>query len=365
MSDIDVELRGVVKRFGTFTAVAGIDLRVPRGKFITLLGPSGCGKTTTLRMIGGFEAPDAGSIWVAGQPLIADEGAARPTRMVFQNYALFPHMTVAQNIAFGLRMQKHASADIRQRVDEVVALLGLVGHASKYPRQMSGGQQQRVALARALVTRPRVLLLDEPLGALDLKMRKHMQGELKKLQREVGITFVYVTHDQDEAMHLSDTIVVMDRGSIVQLGTAAEIYQHPETAYVADFIGEANIVGGRFRTADTGTAAVDAAFGLLVGVLPDSHRPAPGAAVLFSVRPEHVVTGADAAAQDFHHVGVLASVSYLGGISRLTLSVGEVSLRADVPGVYSGTPGQQIPFGWAARHGRILPHDERMTAASS
>jgi len=179
MCDFDVELRGVVKRFGSFAAVAGIDLSVPRGKFITLLGPSGCGKTTTLRMIGGLELPDEGTITVAGSPLIASGGANRPTRMVFQNYALFPHMTVAQNVAFGLRMQKVPDGEITSRVAAMIELLGLSAHIAKFPRQMSGGQQQRVALARALVTRPRVLLLDEPLGALDLKMRKHMQGELK------------------------------------------------------------------------------------------------------------------------------------------------------------------------------------------
>jgi ABC-type Fe3+/spermidine/putrescine transport system ATPase subunit len=220
----------VVKRFGAFTAVAGIDLEVESGRFTTLLGPSGCGKTTTLRMIGGLEWPDEGTIRVGGEPVSARGDAGRPTRMVFQNYALFPHMTVAQNVAFGLRMQQLPKDEIARRTTAIADLLGLAGQLAKHPEQMSGGQQQRVALARALVTRPRVLLLDEPLGALDLKMRKQLQGELKKLQREVGITFIYVTHDQEEALALSDTIVVMDRGRIVQRGTPSDVYARPRTA---------------------------------------------------------------------------------------------------------------------------------------
>jgi len=361
MSQIDVELKGVVKRFGSFTAVNGIDLAVRRGQFVTLLGPSGCGKTTTLRMIGGLELPDSGTISVAGKPLVADGSADRPTRMVFQNYALFPHMTVAENIAFGLRMQKRPRAEITGLVNDIVAMLGLTDHIAKFPRQMSGGQQQRVALARALVTQPRVLLLDEPLGALDLKMRKHMQGELKKLQRDVGITFVYVTHDQEEAMNLSDTIVVMDHGLIVQQGSAAEIYQNPATAYVADFIGEANLIAGTFQPNAAGGSVAVPGLGLLGGVLPDGFRPASGDRVLFSVRPEHVAIGAAASSMDCSNEGLVQGLSYLGGSTRLTLSAAQASLRADVPGVSELPVGEKVHFGWAARNGRILPHDDRFT----
>jgi spermidine/putrescine transport system ATP-binding protein len=361
MRQIDVELEAVVKRFGAFTAVDGIDLAIQRGQFVTLLGPSGCGKTTTLRMIGGFELPDSGRILVAGEPVAADSGAGRPTRMVFQNYALFPHMTAAENVAFGLRMQKVEKADIESRVRTIVALLGLDAHIAKFPRQMSGGQQQRVALARAMVTQPRVLLLDEPLGALDLKMRKHMQNELKKLQRDVGITFVYVTHDQEEAMNLSDTIVVMDQGRIVQQGSAVEIYQNPATAYVADFIGEANLLAGTLRDGAGETAVAASALGPLRGRLPAAHRPGPGDAVLLSIRPEHVVIGAAAAALDFSHAGILAEAAYLGGTSRLTVTAGGTTVRADVPGHATAERGATITFGWAAADMRILQHDSRFT----
>lgn len=362
MNQIDVELQSVVKRFGSFTAVSGIDLAVQRGQFVTLLGPSGCGKTTTLRMIGGLELPDSGRILIGGEPLAADGGASRPTRMVFQNYALFPHMTVAENVAFGLRMQKASKAEIETRVREIVALLGLTAHIGKFPRQMSGGQQQRVALARALVTRPRVLLLDEPLGALDLKMRKHMQNELKKLQREVGITFVYVTHDQEEAMNLSDTIVVMDHGLIVQQGSAAEIYQNPVTAYVADFIGEANLLSGVFREGVGGSGTATSPLGVLGGRLPDTYRPASGDKVLFSIRPEHVTIGAASSSLDFSATGTLAEIAYLGGSSRLTIAAGSDTLRADVPGLFTGQIGETVSFGWQAENVCILPHDARFTA---
>ena len=364
-NQIDVELQSVSKRFGTFVAVDGIDLAVQRGQFVTLLGPSGCGKTTTLRMIGGLEPTDSGRILVTGEPLNADLGAQRPTRMVFQNYALFPHMTVAENVAFGLRMQKIAKAEIEIRVREIVELLGLTLHIGKFPRQMSGGQQQRVALARALVTRPRVLLLDEPLGALDLKMRKHMQSELKKLQREVGITFVYVTHDQEEAMNLSDTIVVMDHGRIVQQGSAAEIYQRPDTAYVADFIGEANLLQGAFNGCAGSVATASSTFGTLHGELPYGFRPVSGDPVLFSIRPEHVAVGPGAAACEFSRSGTLKEVAYLGGTSRLTIGAGDAMLRADVAGVFAAPAGESISFGWSRENVRILPGDPRFATTAA
>jgi spermidine/putrescine transport system ATP-binding protein len=362
MRQIDVELRGVTKRFGDFVAVRDIDLAIERGKFVTLLGPSGCGKTTTLRMIGGFEAANAGEILIDGKPLQADLGAGRPTRMVFQSYALFPHMTVTQNVAFGLRMMRLGSAEIARRVEEIIPLLGLQDHATKFPRQLSGGQQQRVALARALVTRPRVLLLDEPLGALDLKMRKHMQGELKKLQREVGITFIYVTHDQEEAMNLSDTIVVMDTGRIVQIGTPQEIYNRPTTAYVADFIGETNLLTGTVKSVNGATASIATGLGALSVPREPAIALTEGERVFLTVRPEHVrldQSGGESLA------GQITEIAYLGSATRITVAVGDCSLRADVPGVLSAEPGAAVRVGWAPEQARLLPYDERFAGPAT
>ncbi|MCW5751888.1 MAG: ABC transporter ATP-binding protein [Alphaproteobacteria bacterium] len=359
MKQYDVELSGVVKRFGSFTAVDGISLAVERGKFVTLLGPSGCGKTTTLRMIGGLEVPDGGTIRVAGEPLSPDGGASRPTRMVFQNYALFPHMTVTENVAFGLRMQRLPRGEIEQRVNEMFALLGLASQVGKYPHQLSGGQQQRVALARALVTRPRVLLLDEPLGALDLKMRKHMQNELKRLQREVGITFVYVTHDQEEAMNLSDSIVVMDHGHIVQHGSPSEIYQDPVSAYVADFIGEANLLVATVIAVDGTSAVAETEFGRIAGHLPGDFRPRGGEKVLVCVRPEHVAVGPGPLALEFEGAGTVRDIAYLGGVSRVAVQVGGAVVRADTPGLFAGRMADATAFGWQAENVRVLPYDAR------
>jgi spermidine/putrescine transport system ATP-binding protein len=359
VSSSDVELRGVVKRFGAFTAVAGIDLEVESGRFTTLLGPSGCGKTTTLRMIGGLEWPDEGTIRVGGRPVSTKGDAGRLTRMVFQNYALFPHMTVAQNVAFGLRMQKLPRDEIAQRTAAIAELLGLSAQLAKHPHQMSGGQQQRVALARALVTRPRVLLLDEPLGALDLKMRKQLQAELKKLQREVGITFVYVTHDQEEALALSDTIVVMDRGRIVQRGTPAEVYARPQSAYVADFIGEANLIPGRVRETRGADVTVDAVFGAVGGARVDGRTPAPGAAAIVAVRPEHVTLGPGRDGGPLRHRGEVVEATFLGGVTRVSVRLGTVIVRADVSGAAAPAGGDAVSVGWEPRHAHVLEADER------
>jgi len=352
----DVQLRGVTKRFGSFTAVRAIDLDVAAGQFVTLLGPSGCGKTTTLRMIGGFETPDEGRILVGGQPL--DQGPKR-TRMVFQSYALFPHMTVTQNVAFGLRMERVPRAEIAARVEAMLAMLGLTEHAAKFPRQMSGGQQQRVALARALVTQPRVLLLDEPLGALDLKMRKRMQGELKKLQRDVGITFIYVTHDQEEAMNLSDSIVVMDQGRIVQIGTPEEIYRSPATAYVADFIGETNLVPGTVLSVDGATALVRTAIGELPGRV--GAAVAAGTAVSLAIRPESIRLGAEASALPCRRTGILRERSFLGAVTRASVDLSGVTLQVDVAGPVPLTPGQTVEIGWHPDAALVLAHDSRLT----
>jgi spermidine/putrescine transport system ATP-binding protein len=242
MSESDVSIRNLVKRFGNTTAVNGISLEVPTGAFVTFLGPSGCGKTTTLRMIGGFEHPDSGQIFIKGEEMGNRSPHERDTSTVFQNYALFPHMSVADNIGFGLRERKVPKAEIRKRVSEMLDLIELPRVADRKPRQLSGGQQQRVALARSLIIEPTVLLLDEPLGALDLKLRKQMQIELKRIQRQVGITFIYVTHDQEEALTMSDRIVVMNDGQVEQEGDAEEIFGKPRTRFVASFMGSENIL---------------------------------------------------------------------------------------------------------------------------
>ena len=239
-----VELTGVTKQFGDFVAVREVDLQIRDGEFFSLLGPSGCGKTTTLRMIAGFEQPTVGEVYIHGQPVAGIPPYRRPVNTVFQSYALFPHMTVAQNVAFGLEMKKVAKPEIDRRVVEALELVQLRQMEGRRPRQLSGGQQQRVALARALVNRPEVLLLDEPLGALDLKLRKAMQLELKQIQSEVGITFIYVTHDQEEALTMSDRIAVMDVGIVQQVGAPRDIYEHPNNRFVADFIGETNFLTG-------------------------------------------------------------------------------------------------------------------------
>jgi spermidine/putrescine transport system ATP-binding protein len=248
MTEYDVSIRNVTKRFGAMTAVDAINLDVPRGHFVTFLGPSGCGKTTTLRMIGGFEFPDSGEISIRGEVMGNRPPHQRDTSMVFQSYALFPHMSVADNIGFGLRERKVSKRQVAERVQEMLALVELPTYGSHKPRQLSGGQQQRVALARSLVVEPTVLLLDEPLGALDLKLRRQMQIELKHIQQRVGITFIYVTHDQEEALTMSDMIVVMNAGRVEQEGSAEEIFERPKTRFVASFMGaqmlEAQVVDG-------------------------------------------------------------------------------------------------------------------------
>ncbi len=239
-----IELRHVSKRFGNFTAVDDVCLKVEEGEFLTLLGPSGCGKTTLLRMMAGFETPDRGQVFLGGKDITGVPPYHRPINQVFQSYALFPHLSVRDNIAFGLRMQKVAKAEIADRVAEAVESVSLQGMEDRRPHQLSGGQRQRVALARALICRPKVLLLDEPLSALDAKLRHAMQMELKRLQRKLGLSFVFVTHDQEEALTMSDRIAVINRGQIEQLGPAIDVYHQPSTAFTADFIGESNLLPG-------------------------------------------------------------------------------------------------------------------------
>lgn len=281
MADTAVGITGVTKRFGEVVAVDNANIDIKDGEFFSLLGPSGCGKTTTLRMIAGLEYPTEGSISIYGEEMALRPPNQRPVNTVFQSYALFPHMTVRQNIAFGLEMQKVDKDEIGSRVGDVIDLVQLTGMGDRRPKQLSGGQQQRVALARALVNRPKVLLLDEPLGALDLKLRQAMQLELKDLQQRVGITFIYVTHDQEEALTMSDRIGVMNDGKLLQVGTPEEIYEAPNSRFVADFIGETNFVPATM----TGENVVELPDGSTVGAI-TSH--ASGGEVTLVLRPEKI-----------------------------------------------------------------------------
>ncbi len=284
-----IEFESVTKRFGSFTAVDAVSLHVRQGEFLTLLGPSGCGKTTLLRMLSGFETPDLGAIRIAGEDVTALPPYRRNVNQVFQSYALFPHLNVRDNIAFGLRMQKVPKVEARRRVEEIVEMVALGGFEARMPHQLSGGQRQRVALARALVPGPAVLLLDEPLSALDAKLRRQMQVELKRLQRRLGTTFVFVTHDQEEALTMSDRIAVMRGGRVEQLGTPTEIYHRPVSGFVAEFVGEANLlaaerVGGE-QGRDGAALRVRLEGGLELSV-PAMAWPGGAARARVSVRPE-------------------------------------------------------------------------------
>jgi spermidine/putrescine transport system ATP-binding protein len=288
LGEADIHLDGVTKRFGDMTAVDDVTLSIERGAFYALLGPSGCGKTTTLRMIGGFEDPTSGKIYLGGDEVTQRPPYKRDVNTVFQSYALFPHLTVEKNVGFGLERKKVGKDELRKRVAEILELVQLAPLAKRKPSQLSGGQQQRVALARALVNRPRALLLDEPLGALDLRLRKQLQIELKRIQQDIGITFVHVTHDQEEAMSMADTIAVMHGGRIEQAGSAADLYERPQTEFVASFLGVSNLVDAQVRGADGGLTRVETHDGAGLHVPTDRCGSADNGAVRVGVRPEKV-----------------------------------------------------------------------------
>lgn len=285
----DLRLTGVSKRFGSFVAVDGLDLTIPEGSFFALLGPSGCGKTTTLRMVAGLEEPTEGTIHLGDLDVTHTKPYQRPVNTVFQNYALFPHLTIFENVAFGLR--RRGVKDVRKQATEALDLVELGHLARRKPAQLSGGQQQRIALARAVVNRPQVLLLDEPLGALDLKLRRQMQIELKRIQTEVGITFVHVTHDQEEAMTMADRVAVMNHGKIEQLGAPSELYEAPDTTFVANFLGQSNLVEATRHGTDGDYTTLET-HGQKVRVL--SRRASPQPELLLGVRPEKIRLTAEA-----------------------------------------------------------------------
>jgi spermidine/putrescine transport system ATP-binding protein len=287
MDDVILQLCGIEKRFGETEVLNGIDLTVRRGEFITLLGPSGCGKTTTLRIIAGLEAPDRGRVLIAGKDVTDEEPNKRNVNTVFQNYALFPHMSVEGNIGYSLRLKRMDKQTIRKTVSEALELVQLSGYEKRMPDELSGGQRQRVAIARAIVNRPDVLLLDEPLGALDLKLRHQMQIELKRLQKRLGVTFIYITHDQEEALNMSDRIAVMRNGVFEQIGTPGDVYDHPKTSYVANFVGSANIICGTVENADDERVFFRSEDGRGV-VAARGARLSPGQSITLAVRRELV-----------------------------------------------------------------------------
>ena len=342
-----VELDGVTRRYGEIDAVQAVTLRIEEGEFFSLLGPSGCGKSTTLRMIGGFDQPSAGEIRIRGTRVNEVPPHRRPTNMVFQQLGLFPHLTVFDNVAFGLRLARIGRAEIARRVGRQLEIVNLAGYEQRFPDQLSGGQQQRVAIARALANEPSVLLLDEPLGALDLRLRQRMQVELKEIQRRLGTTFVYVTHDQAEAFTMSDRIGIMQAGRLEQVDTPRAIYRSPASEFVADFVGETNLLRGQVVALD-GAAALVEAMGLRLTI--DSAGLAPGQALLLSLRPEHVrllpEPGTNAAVVrnvTFQGASVLYALATPGGGTLLARVPDGAPLDGLAPGARIGidaAPGQ-------------------------
>jgi spermidine/putrescine ABC transporter ATP-binding subunit len=350
-SAYDVEFRAVTKRFGNLTAVNAVSLKVHRGEFLSLLGPSGCGKTTSLRMIAGFEQPDEGEILIGGVNAVGTPPYKREVNTVFQQYALFPHMSVLDNVAYGLKQRKAGKAERYAKAREALELVQMTGREKHRPSMLSGGQQQRVALARSLVMSPRVLLLDEPLGALDLKLRKEMQIELKRIQAQVGITFVYVTHDQGEALSMSDRVAVMSHGVIEQIDEPRAIYDRPLTPFVADFIGDMNFLSGEVAEAADGGFAVTAGPGVVVRGRGEAVK---GQRVRIGIRPERVVAAAGASAGTANSAtGEVVTKMYLGdqiqivatlaGIGNLV--VREQRASAD-PALDAIHPGDRIALSW-------------------
>jgi spermidine/putrescine ABC transporter ATP-binding subunit len=349
--EYDVEFRGVTKRFGSLTAVNAVDLKVRKGEFLSLLGPSGCGKTTSLRLIAGFEQPDEGELLIGGTDAVGIPPYKRDVNTVFQSYALFPHMSILDNVAYGLKQRKIAKAERHAKAREALELVQLTGREDHRPTMLSGGQQQRVALARALVMNPRVLLLDEPFGALDLKLRKAMQIELKRIQREVGITFIYVTHDQEEALSMSDRVAVMSNGVIEQLDEPRAIYDQPLTPFVADFIGDMNFLDGVVTEAAEDRFTVDAGQGVVVRGRGSATK---GDHVRVGIRPERMIAHAGMSADTSNAAQAqVITKMYLGDqiqvvaalVNGTNVVVREQRASAD-PALDTIHPGDRIAVSW-------------------
>jgi spermidine/putrescine transport system ATP-binding protein len=362
VSGADLTLTSVTKRFGAFTAVDALDLVVERGQFFALLGPSGCGKTTTLRMVAGLEEPTAGTITIGDEDITRLKPYRRPVNTVFQSYALFPHLDIFENVAFGLR--RRGVKDVKKQVGDMLELVELGSFGKRRPPQLSGGQQQRVALARALINRPQVLLLDEPLGALDLKLRRQMQIELKRIQTEVGITFVHVTHDQEEAMTMADTIAVMNKGVIEQMGPPVELYDGPATTFVSNFLGQSNLI--RADVVDgSGQELLVNAHGSRLGA-PAARARRTSGTVWVGVRPEKVFLAAPGAERsegtNLLAGGTVTDVSFIGVSTQYLVRMSwgqELTVFEQNSGAGEAfTTGQQVDLHWAARHTFLLDADQ-------
>jgi spermidine/putrescine transport system ATP-binding protein len=363
----DIRLEQVTKRFGEMTAVDALDLEMPRGAFYALLGPSGCGKTTTLRMIGGFEDPTEGRIFLGGEEVTEQPPYKRDVNTVFQSYALFPHLSVEKNVAFGLERRKVSKDDVRTRTNEALELVQL-GHLGKRkPAQLSGGQQQRVALARALVNRPRALLLDEPLGALDLRLRKQLQIELKRIQQDVGITFVHVTHDQEEAMSMADTIAVMNEGHIEQAGSAADLYERPRTEFVANFLGVSNLIDGKLGRSEGALASVETHDGARLHVPADRVGPHDTDSIRVGVRPEKItLSPANGGAHGDRNAlrGTIVVAAFLGTSIQYVirapggeeLTVFAQNLDGSEPDSFG--PGREVDLTWNPHHTFVVAKEQ-------
>ena len=358
-TDADIRLDSVTKRFTDVVAVDDLTLEIPRGAFYALLGPSGCGKTTTLRMIGGFEDPTEGRIFLGGEEVTQRPPYRRDVNTVFQSYALFPHLSVERNVSFGLERKKVTRSEVAGRVADALEMVQLGGLGRRKPAQLSGGQQQRVALARALVNHPRALLLDEPLGALDLRLRKQLQLELKRIQQEVGITFVHVTHDQEEAMSMADTIAVMSDGRIEQAGSAADLYERPRTEFVANFLGVSNLVDARLRASQNGHSTVETHDGATLHVPSDRIGPHGSDAVRIGVRPEKIrLSPADNPVADGANVlrGTVVVASFLGvSIQYVIRAAGGEELTVFAQNLEGAEPeslgpGREVQLSWDPQH---------------
>ncbi len=366
-----LRLRSLTKEFASFTAVRSLDLDIPSGSFFALLGPSGCGKTTTLRMVAGLETPTSGTIELSGKDITWDKPYRRPVNTVFQSYALFPHLDIFENVAFGLRRRR--TKEVERQVGEMLELVELESQARKRPAQLSGGQQQRVALARALINSPEVLLLDEPLGALDLKLRRSMQIEIKRIQTEVGLTFVHVTHDQEEAMTMADTIAVMNRGVIEQMGAPSELYDNPQTTFVANFLGQSNLIEGTLRGREGGFVKVDMQ-GTTVSIPADrAHvEGTDGRLGWVGIRPEKVLIGEvgeeiDAPGNSIPG-GVVSDVSFVG-VSTQYLVRMPWGQELQVFEQNTGRRrlfrvGEKVDISWRPEFSFLLDHNQDATAGA-